>query len=91
MILEGQGGDDLLIGRPDCQRDQVRAKGDVNFTLTDTQLTGLGTDTLTDIDNVRIIGYSGSNIFDTSAFTRGDVNLSGGGGEDTLLGGSGTT
>ena len=88
VMLEGQGGDDILIGRASAT-DQVRAVGDANFTLTDTQLTGLGTDTLTDIDEAYLIGYSGDNTFDASAFTRGRVILDGGGGDDTLLGGAG--
>jgi Ca2+-binding RTX toxin-like protein len=87
VILEGQGGNDTLIGRI-IGNDQVRAQGDADFTLTNSQLTGLGTDTLTDIEEAELIGYSGDNTFDASAFTLGSVDLSGGGGNDTLLGGS---
>ncbi|WP_295585388.1 FG-GAP-like repeat-containing protein [uncultured Lamprocystis sp.] len=89
VILEGQGGDDVLIGRAVGQ-DRVRAVGDADFTLTDTQLRGLGTDTLTDIDGADLRGYSGDNRFDASGFTRGSVTIDGGGGNDTLLGGTGT-
>ena len=88
VILEGQGGNDTLIGRT-AGRDQVRAVGDADFILTDTQLTGLGTDTLTDIDGAVLRGYSGDNRFDASGFTRGAVDIDGGGGSDTLLGGTG--
>ncbi len=88
VILEGQAGDDTLIGRL-VGIDRVRAQGDANFTLTDTQLTGLGTDSLTDIDQATLSGYSGDNVFDASGFTRGAVTLSGGGGMDKLLGGNG--
>ncbi|WP_295622784.1 FG-GAP-like repeat-containing protein [uncultured Lamprocystis sp.] len=87
-ILEGQGGDDRLIGRA-VGRDQVRAVGDADFILTDTQLTGLGTDTLTDIDVADLRGYSGDNRFDASGFTRGPVDINGGAGSDTVLGGTG--
>ena len=87
VILEGQGGNDTLIGRVGGI-DRVRAQGDVDFTLTDRQLTGLGTDTLAGIDQAILTGNSGHNVFDASAFTRGLTNLSGGGGNDTLLGGS---
>lgn len=88
VILEGQGGDDTLVGRA-AGLDQVRARGDVDFTLADTQLTGLGTDTLADIDQAWLFGNSGDNRFDASAFTRGMVTLSAGGGDDILRGGSG--
>ena len=88
VILEGQGGVDVLIGRA-VGRDQVRAVGDADFALTNTRLTGLGTDTLTDIDAADLRGYSGDNRFDASGFTRGPVDIDGGGGSDTLLGGTG--
>jgi len=87
-ILEGQSGDDTLIGRA-VGLDRIRAQGDVDFSLTDAQLTGLGTDALVNIEQAELIGNSGSNIFDASGFTRGLVILTGGGGDDTLLGGSG--
>lgn len=86
VILEGLGGEDTLIGRS-SRLDRVRAQGDVDFTLTDTQLTGLGTDSLIDIDQAQLVGFSGSNLFDASLFTKGAVTLQGGGGNDTLLGG----
>lgn len=88
VILEGQAGDDSLIGRV-VGMDRVRAQGDVDFTLSDNQLTGLGTDTLVDIDQAILIGYSGANVFDASGFTRGSVTLFGGGGDDILLGSDG--
>lgn len=88
VILEGQAGDDILIGRAGGI-DRVRAQGDGNFVLTDSQLTGLGTDTLLQIDEAQFIGYSGDSVFDASAFTLGLVKMSGGGGDDILVGGTG--
>lgn len=88
VVLEGQGGDDILIGRVSAT-DRVLAVGDANFTLTDIQLTGLGTDTLVNIDEAVLVGYSGDNTFDASAFTRGPVTIDAGGGDDILLGGAG--
>jgi Ca2+-binding RTX toxin-like protein len=87
VTFEGQGGDDDLIGRAGGL-DRVRALGDVDFTLGDAQLTGLGSDTLVDIDEAELIGNSGDNVFDASAFTLGKVRISAGAGHDTLLGGS---
>ncbi|MBK8816569.1 MAG: VCBS repeat-containing protein [Methylococcaceae bacterium] len=87
VILEGLAGNDNLIGRAGGI-DRVRAQGDVDFILTDSQLTGLGTDNLVNIDQARLLGNSGDNIFDATAFTLGLVSISGGSGNDTLLGGS---
>jgi Ca2+-binding RTX toxin-like protein len=88
VLLEGRGGDDTLIGRADGI-DRVLARGDVDFALTDGELAGLGTDTLTDIDEVHFIGNSGANVFDASAYTGGPVVMRAGAGNDTLLGGQG--
>ncbi len=88
VIYEGQGGDDVLIGRA-TGTDRVRAAGDADFILTDSQLSGLGTDSLQDIDQAQLIGYSGANHFDASAFSLGAVLISAGAGNDTLIGGGG--
>jgi Ca2+-binding RTX toxin-like protein len=87
VILDGRGGDDELVGRG-AGLDRVLARGDVDFVLTDTRLTGLGTDTLVDIDQVQLFGYSGDNVFDASASTRSGLAIRAGAGNDTLLGGS---
>ncbi|MCC1491459.1 nidogen-like domain-containing protein [Cognatishimia sp. F0-27] len=87
LTLEGHGGDDMLIGRPGFF-DEVRASGDADFAVTDTQLTGLGTDTLVEIDAVVLTGYAGSNLFNASAFTRGPVTVRAQGGDDSLIGGA---
>lgn len=87
VVYEGRGGDDNLIGRA-AGNDCVRAVGDADFTLTDTRLIGLGTDTLTGIDRAQLIGYSGANRFDASAFTLGPVSINAGSGNDTLTGGA---
>ncbi|MCP9851130.1 calcium-binding protein [Cyanobium sp. Morenito 9A2] len=87
VIYEGKGGDDTLLGRANG-KDRVRAVGDVDFILTDTTLIGLGTDTLTGIDQAKLIGYSGAHRFDASAFTRGPVVINAGAGDDILEGGT---
>ncbi len=87
VVLEGGLGDDTLIGgvADDC----AKAQGDVDFTLTDTQLVGLGTDTLVHIDKGALTGGVNDNILDASGFTNGPVTLEGCGGSNTLIGGLG--
>ncbi len=84
--IEGGLGNDLVDGGADT--DTVVATGDVNFTLSDTTLTGLGTDTLVSIERAELTGGVSNNTIDCTAFT-GVTVLYGGGGTDTLLGGSG--
>ena len=82
--LSGGAGNDTLSGGPGT--DRIAEQGDVNFTLTDTQLTGLGTDRLTGIERATLTGGAGANRLDAAAFTRGAVILDGGAGDDTLIG-----
>jgi Ca2+-binding RTX toxin-like protein len=94
--LSGGEGDDTLTGGP-CNDSLDGGNGtnllvesaDVNFALTDTQLTGLGIDSLTAIEQVKLTGGSSNNTLDASRFTLGPVTLSGGAGDDVLKGGSG--
>ncbi|BAY27535.1 hemolysin-type calcium-binding region [Calothrix sp. NIES-2100] len=85
--LTGGLGNDTLDGGAGV--DTVIESGNVNFTLTNTQLTGNGIDTLTKIEQADLTGSSGDNIIDASAFSLGDVTLNGGSGNDTLKGGTG--
>ncbi|BAZ49482.1 hemolysin-type calcium-binding region [Nostoc sp. NIES-4103] len=84
--LAGGTGDDFLDGGDGL--DFLNESGNVNFTLTDTQLIGLGTDILTGIERVTLTGGIGDNILDASAFTLGSVYLYGGAGNDTINGGA---
>lgn len=77
-LLDGGAGDDYLI-----------ESGNVNFTLTDTRLTGLGTDRLVDLELPQLFGGSGQNTLTARDWTRGGVQLSGGGGNDVLIGSAG--
>lgn len=83
--LTGGLGNDTFLGSTAV--DLVVESGDVNFTVTNTQLTGVGIDTLTGIDRVRLNGGLGANLFNASA-TSMRVTLNGGDGNDTLIGGS---
>ncbi|NJN88766.1 MAG: calcium-binding protein, partial [Leptolyngbyaceae cyanobacterium SL_7_1] len=58
----------------------------VNFTLTNTSLTGVGTDTLSGIERATLTGGSGNNSINAEDFS-GTVTLFGRGGNDTLAGG----
>jgi len=83
VLIGGQGNDSLTGGGA---LDRVRARGDIDFTLTDSQLTGLGTDRLTSIEQAKLIGGASDNRIDVSAFTGTRTVLVGGGGDDTLVG-----
>ncbi len=91
--ITGGGGDDTLTGG--LGKDVLNGgggintlveSGNVNFTLTDTRLTGNGTDTLSNITQAQLTGGRGNNKLNASAFS-GSAILEGGGGKDTLKGG----
>jgi Ca2+-binding RTX toxin-like protein len=79
--LTGGPGDDELDGSNTIAR--VVEKANANFTLTATRLTGVGTDTLTSIDEVVLTGGAGANVFDVSGWTL-PATLDGGGGSDLI-------
>jgi len=85
--VSGGPGNDLLNGGGN---DRLIETGDVDFVLTNTQLTGLGTDTLVGITSAILNGGAGNNRLDASAFT-GFALLYGQGGHDELIGGPGTS
>ena len=85
--LTGNAGDDTING--DAGIDTIQETGDVNFALSDTQLTGLGTDLLSQIESASLTGGNSANTLDASAFTLGNVTLSGADNDDTLIGGTG--
>ena len=84
--LTGGLGDDTIDGTDGT--DILIEVGDVNFTLTDASLTGLGNDTLSLIEQAFLTGGGLANIMDASGFT-GSTTLTGGSGDDSLTGGSG--
>lgn len=104
LELNGAGGNDTLIGglsddtliggTGDDNIDGGQGtnllieSGNVNFTLTDTTLVGLGSDTLSNISEVMLTGGASNNILDAREFS-GPVTLVGGDGNDILIGGSG--
>ncbi len=93
--LAGGSGNDTLIGGDGNDRldggegvDQVIESANTNFTLTNTQLIGNGTDTLISVEEVVLTGGDGNNVVDARHFTLGTVILSGAAGNDTLTGGT---
>ncbi|HEV3473889.1 MAG TPA: calcium-binding protein [Actinomycetota bacterium] len=84
--LSGGGGNDTLTGGSGI--DRVAETGDANYTLTNTSLSGRGTDTLSAIETASLTGGNGNNDINTLAFS-GAATLDGGGGNDTLTGGVG--
>ena len=84
--LQGGSGDDTLDGGDGY--DHIFETADSDFTVTDSTLTGLGNDTLINIQLAQLFGGSNANIIDASAFS-GRAFLNGAGGNDVLRGGIG--
>lgn len=80
-------GDDTLIGGSDKHWDYLQVQGDVNLVITDTSMTGLGTDSLQGIEGLDVTGGPSANIIDASGFSSW-AYLRGQGGNDTITGGS---
>ncbi len=80
--LTGGLGDDTLLGGAG-DTDRLVETGDVDFTLTPTQLTGLGTDSLDNFEAASLTGGTSANTLNTLAFP-GSVTLDGAAGNDTL-------
>lgn len=82
-ILTGDLGNDTLNGESGF--NMLMETANVNFTLTNSQLTGVGTDTLVNIQVAVLEGGSSSNSFTLSGWS-GDGQLIGGGGTgDTVV------
>ena len=84
----GGAGDDFLDGttNADGAPDTAAETIDGDAVVTDATVTGLGTDTMSGIEQVAITGGPGNNRIDASSRTAGGVSLLGGGGNDTLIG-----
>ena len=85
--LTGGNGNDTIKGG--AGTDRLIEAGDVDFVLTNSQLTGLGNDEVSQIEVAALSGGLSGNVIDTSAFTKGLAILFGGGGNDSLVGGPG--
>ncbi|MGE3309237.1 MAG: Calx-beta domain-containing protein [Limisphaerales bacterium] len=85
------GGDITIDGGGHFTGDTVIAAGDGDYTVTDTSITvsgGTGNISAVNIERASLTGGPGDNVLDASGFS-GFVILSGLGGDDTLIAGSG--
>jgi len=84
--LSGGDGNDTLNGGRGV--DRVIETGDVDFTLTNTSLTGPGTDIVQAIEVAELNGGDSDNVIDVSTFFgfRGFTLLRGNGGNDSIIG-----
>ena len=87
--LSGGAGDDTINGGRGI--DRVFETGDVDFTLTNSLLTGLGTDVALALEIAELNGGDSANTIDVSAFVgfKGFTQLRGNGGNDTIFGSDG--
>jgi Ca2+-binding RTX toxin-like protein len=88
-VLTGGSGDDTLNGG--AGTDSLVEQSDVNFTLTNTTLTGMGTDSLTGLESFSLTGGLSANSIDASALSLGGATLTinGEGGDDVIVGSMG--
>ena len=65
-MLWGSRGADILDGGTGS--DSVGADGDVDFTLTDGRLIGMGSDVIIQSERAEIVGGPGDNVIDARDF-----------------------
>ena len=86
IIVNAGAGNDTLVGSAEVE--QLMEVADTDFTLTNDQLTGLGTDVLSEFEEVHLIGGDGNNTMDASMVTDLNVTLEGAAGNDVLTAGA---
>jgi hypothetical protein len=90
-LINGEGGDDNMTGDVGNDRffggagvDTIRESANVDFSLTNNSLTGLGTDTLSQVEKAVLDGGVGDNVFTVSSWN-GAATLNAASGSDTYL------
>ena len=81
--LRGDKGNDSLDGGSGT--NTLVESGDVNFTLTNTRLTGVGADTLENLQVANLTGGANSNTFTVSGWSGAGSLVGGGGSADTIV------
>jgi Ca2+-binding RTX toxin-like protein len=84
--MSGFAGSDTIDGGPNIDLLIEQVSG--HIVLTDSSMSGLGNDVVTNVELVQLNAGAGNDTLDASAFTFGSVTLSGGAGDDILRGGS---
>ena len=84
--LVGNDGDDTLNGGGGY--DRITEFGNVNYKLTNTVLTGKGTDTISNVETAYLAGGNGNNTIDAGDATDIKVTLDGAAGNDSIVGGA---
>ena len=84
-ILFGEGGNDVINGNGGRDRLYIVSNNDI--TLSDTQVTGDGIDTISNIEFANLFGQDGDNIIDARDAVKIRTVIRGEGGNDTLRGG----
>jgi Ca2+-binding RTX toxin-like protein len=84
--LTGGTGDDVLSGG--AGTDAAVESGDVDFTVTNTQLTGIGIDRLIGVEKAILTTGDSANLIDSTSYT-GLIIVITGDGDDTVNSGSG--
>ncbi|OKH27846.1 calcium-binding protein [Chroogloeocystis siderophila] len=79
-VLIGGVGNDSIDGGSGIDR-VVAEQADVNYTITDTSLTGNGTDQLNSIENATLFTLGGNNLIDASDFSGSIYSFTGHGNE----------
>lgn len=88
--LDGGEGTDNIDGGDGVDRLSGSVTGSQNATLSNTEFDVAGQiDTFTSIEEVIIIGGTGSNVLDAQAYTTGAVTVDAGEGNDTIFGSAG--
>lgn len=87
-VLTGGAGDDSLDGGDGV--DRLVEAANTNWILTNSSLTGLGTDAISFFEQASLTGGAGNNTINATAYT-GNATLDGSSGNDTILGGSGAS
>ena len=89
LFIGAQGSDSIDGGSGTF--DAIEQNADVNMTLTNNLLTGVGNDALAGIEAATLVAGNGDNLLDASGFTGSRVSLVAGSGADTLHPANGST